>query len=73
MLEALAVREGTAVSRETIQSQAWMDDESYSNLVDVYVGMLRKKIDSNRVVKLIQTVHGIGYTFDNPGVRMHPR
>ena len=38
-----------------------MDEESYSNTVDVYIGMLRKKIDAGHDVKLIQTVRGIGY------------
>jgi DNA-binding response OmpR family regulator len=61
LLEALVVREGVAVSREFIQENVWMDDESYSNTVDVCIGQLRKKVDSGQEVKLIQTVHGLGY------------
>ncbi len=43
-----------------------MDEESYSNTVDVYVGMLRKKIDAGQDVKLIRTVHGLGVLLRNP-------
>jgi len=35
--------------------------ESYSNLIDVYIKDLRKKIDTDENVKLIQTVRGVGY------------
>ena len=37
------------------------DYESYSNLIDVYIKDLRKKIDTDENVKLIQTVRGVGY------------
>ncbi len=66
LLEALAAREGQILSRETIQERVWMDEESYSNVVDVYIGLLRKKIDANHEVKLIQTVRGLGYTIRRP-------
>lgn len=66
LLEALATREGTAVSREVIQQHAWMDADTYSNLVDVYVAMLRKKIDVGRPFKLIHTVHRSGYMLKAP-------
>lgn len=66
LLEALVLREGTVVSRETIQAQAWMDDDSYSNMVDVYIRSLRRKIDVGRVTKLIQTVHRSGYMLSAP-------
>jgi len=49
------------VSRDTIQYQVWNNDESYSNIVDVHIGSLRRKIDAEHPVKLIHTVHGIGY------------
>ena len=67
LLEALAFREGVALSREMIQDQIWRDDESYSNTVDVCIGQLRKKIDANHAVKLIQTVHRLGYMLKVPG------
>jgi len=67
LLEALAVNEGRVLSREMIQDRVWMDDESYSNTVDVHITFLRKKIDAGRDVKLIHTVHRAGYTLRGPG------
>jgi len=66
LLEALAANEGRVLSRETIQERVWMDEESYSNTVDVHVGALRRKIDSGRDTRLIHTVHGLGYTLRRP-------
>jgi two-component system copper resistance phosphate regulon response regulator CusR len=61
LLEALAVREGQTLTREIILDRVWLDDDSYSNTVDVYIGTLRKKIDAGHDEKLIHTVHGQGY------------
>jgi DNA-binding response OmpR family regulator len=36
--------------------------DGMSNVVDVFVGSLRKKVDTGAKVKVIQTVHGVGYT-----------
>jgi DNA-binding response OmpR family regulator len=66
LLEALATHEGQVLTREVIQERVWMDDDSYSNTVDVRIGALRKKIDADHPVKLIQTVHGIGYALRTP-------
>lgn len=66
LLEALAAHESQVLTREVIQERVWMDEESYSNTVDVYIGMLRKKIDAGHDVKLIQTVRGTGYTLRAP-------
>ncbi len=66
LLEALAASEGQVLTREAIQERVWMDEESYSNTVDVYIGMLRKKIDSGHEERLIHTVHGLGYTLRGP-------
>jgi DNA-binding response OmpR family regulator len=66
LLEALAAREGQTLTREIILERVWFDEESLSNTVDVYVGMLRRKIDSGHIVKLIQTVHGVGYVLRGP-------
>jgi two-component system copper resistance phosphate regulon response regulator CusR len=62
LLEALAAHEGQVLTREAIQERVWLDEDSYSNTVDVYIGTLRKKIDANFDEKLIRTVHGVGYT-----------
>jgi two-component system copper resistance phosphate regulon response regulator CusR len=66
LLEALASREGTVLTREIIQERVWMNEEAFSNTVNVYVGMLRKKIDADHKVKLIHTVHGVGYSLHAP-------
>ena len=66
LLEALAVNEGRVLSREMIQDRVWMDDESYSNTVDVHITFLRKKIDAGHDLKLIHTVHRAGYTLRGP-------
>ena len=61
LLEALALDEGRALSREFIQEQVWSDDAALASTVDAWVHLLRKKVDAGRGVKLIQTVHGVGY------------
>jgi two-component system, OmpR family, copper resistance phosphate regulon response regulator CusR len=66
LLEALAANEGRVLTRETILDRVWEDAESYSNVVDVHVGSLRKKIDAGHAQKLIQTVHGTGYMLRRP-------
>lgn len=53
---------GKVLTREQIISSAWNDGEELtSNVVDVYIRFLRKKIDAPYEVKLIQTVRGRGY------------
>ena len=50
------------VSREQIEANIWdMEHDSYSNVIDVYIRYLRKKIDDPYEVKLIQTIRGVGY------------
>ena len=50
------------LSREQIQERVWgYDFEGGSNIVDVYIRYLRRKIDYGRTKKLIQTVRGVGY------------
>jgi len=66
LLEALAGHESQVLTREVILERIWMNDETYSNTVDVYINMLRKKIDAGHSVKLIQTVRGTGYTLRVP-------
>ncbi len=66
LLEALASHESQVLSREAIQERIWMNEDAYSNTVNVYIGMLRKKIDADHKIKLIQTVHGAGYTLRLP-------
>lgn len=66
LLEALAVNEGRILSRDAIQYRIWNSEDSISNTVDAYIRLLRKKIDADRPVKLIHTVHGLGYMLKRP-------
>lgn len=66
LLEALAVREGRTLTREFILETVWNNEESLPNTVDVFIGMLRRKVDYGRDVKLIHTVHGLGYCLRSP-------
>jgi DNA-binding response OmpR family regulator len=62
MLEYLAHRSGQVVSRTDMWEHLWDEhDEVSSNVVDVYIGYLRNKIDKNRDKKLIHTRRGLGY------------
>jgi two-component system copper resistance phosphate regulon response regulator CusR len=61
LLEALAAHTGQVLSREAILERIWLDDSSLSNIVDVYIRSLRKKIDAGAARKLIHTVYGMGY------------
>lgn len=66
LLEALASNEGRVMSRDAIQYRIWNNEDSMSNTVDVYIRMLRKKIDADHPIKLIHTVHGLGYMLKRP-------
>lgn len=62
ILEALIRNAGTVMSREKIESSVWnYDYEGGTNVIDVYIRYLRKKIDDDYDVKLIHTVRGVGY------------
>lgn len=62
LLEALASREGRVLTREFIQHRVWGDAEAMSTTVDAWVHLLRKKVDAGHSLKLIHTVHGVGYS-----------
>jgi two-component system, OmpR family, copper resistance phosphate regulon response regulator CusR len=62
MLVLLLRRGGNTVSRQDLLRECWGQElESDSNLVDVYVNYLRKKVDAPQEEKLIHTVRGAGY------------
>ena len=62
LLEYLIRNKGTVLSRENIENNLWNYDYSGgSNVVDVYISYLRRKIDSGYSKKLIQTVWGVGW------------
>jgi len=62
LLECLMTNPNKPVSRSTILDQVWgYQYDPLTNVVDVYVGYLRKKIDGSFSKKLIQTVRDVGY------------
>jgi DNA-binding response OmpR family regulator len=62
LLEYLAMRQGQTVTRSEIWDHVYdFASEPSSNVIDVYVGYLRKKIDQDFDVKLIHTRRGLGY------------
>ena len=62
ILEYLVRNHGIVLSREKISRHVWnYDYEGGSNVVDVYIRYLRKKLDDGAAHKLIHTVRGAGY------------
>lgn len=62
LLEYLLRHKNKILSRRKIEDNVWSYDyEGGSNVVDVYIAYLRKKIDEGHPRKLIHTVRGIGY------------
>jgi len=62
LLEYLMQNEGQCVTRTMIIENVWkMHSDTITNVVDVYVNYLRKKIDEGYEPKLIHTVRGSGY------------
>jgi DNA-binding response OmpR family regulator len=64
MLELFMLNPGQVLSREQLLSHVWgYDFDPGSNVVDVYVGYLRRKLGADT----ISTVRGMGYRFDASG------
>lgn len=64
LLELLVRKQGTVLTRAMILDQVWesdLDAESGSNVVEVYINYLRRKVDQPYARKLIHTVRGTGY------------
>jgi DNA-binding response OmpR family regulator len=62
IIELLMSHPGTLFSRERILSNVWgMNMDPLTNVVDVYIGKLRKKLDEDGDESIIETVRGLGY------------
>jgi DNA-binding response OmpR family regulator len=73
LLEHFMRRPGQVLSREQILSAIWdYAFEPGSNIVDVYIRYLRRKIDHPGEPSLITTVRGAGYRFDPPTTASTP-
>ena len=62
LLEYLMLNAGQNVSRSSIIHDVWkLSSDTMTNVVDVYINYLRKKIDVDMAHRLIHTVRGAGY------------
>lgn len=69
LLEALVAQEGRVLSREYILERVWEGEGGVGpKNVDVYINLLRRKIDSGDAPRLIHTVHGVGYVLRRPNL-----
>jgi two-component system copper resistance phosphate regulon response regulator CusR len=69
LLEYFMRNTGRVLTRPMIAEHVWgLDFDRESNIVDVYVGYLRRKIDGDGEPRLLHTVRGAGYTLKEPDV-----
>lgn len=62
VLEFLLRHKNEVVTRTMVTEHVWdYNFEGMSNVVDVFMAAIRRKIDKGAAVKLIHTVHGVGY------------
>jgi two-component system copper resistance phosphate regulon response regulator CusR len=67
LLEHLVRNAGRIVTRSEINAHVWDDNhDPFSNLIDVYVSRLRRKVDGGERVALISTRRGVGYMLAAP-------
>jgi two-component system OmpR family response regulator len=68
LLEYLARNEGRVVSRAMLLQHVWdIHFDPSTNIIDVYVGRVRRKVDDQQAYPLIHTVRGVGYCLRAPG------
>jgi two-component system copper resistance phosphate regulon response regulator CusR len=67
LLEYLMRHQNRVLTRTELLEHVWdVHFDNNSNVIDVYINMLRKKVDAPFAVKLIQTVVGSGYIMKEP-------
>jgi two-component system copper resistance phosphate regulon response regulator CusR len=67
LLEYLMLNLGRRVTRSMIIERVWnLTFDTTTNVVDVYINYLRRKIDDGHSTKLIHTVRGVGYELSGP-------
>jgi two-component system OmpR family response regulator len=68
LLEYLVRNEGRVVSRAMLLQHVWdLHFDPSTNIIDVYVGRVRRKVDGQQAYPLIHTVRGTGYCLRAPG------
>ena len=74
LLEYLMRNPGRTLTRAAIVAQVWKhgpDDPDATNIVDVYMAYLRKKLEAGNHAPMIFTVRGVGYVFRAPAGHNH--
>ena len=72
LLEYLARHAGEVVSRAEIGEHVWDENfDPFTNLIEVYIQRLRRKIDDGHELKLIRTLRGEGYLLASGGEERH--
>ena len=66
LLHYLVHHVGQTLTRAQLERTVWGDSAVGSNVVEVYIGYLRQKIDAPFATPLIHTVRGVGYTLRAP-------
>ncbi len=62
LMESLMLNKGKVISRVDISERVWsLNFDSATNVIDVYISYLRKKIDKDFSPKLLHTIVGMGY------------
>jgi two-component system OmpR family response regulator len=68
LLEYLVRNEGRVVSRAMLLQHVWdLHFDPSTNIIDVYVGRVRRKVDGKQAYPLIHTIRGVGYCLRAPG------
>jgi DNA-binding response OmpR family regulator len=66
VLEYMAQHSGQAVTRTMLMEHIWGSDfDTFSNVIDVYIRNLRRKLEKHSTTKLIKTIRGKGYVLGN--------
>lgn len=69
ILEVMMRNPGRVLTREYIGEHAWDDNfDPMSNVIDVYIARLRRKIDSDGEIPLLTTIRGAGYRLAPPAL-----
>jgi len=65
LIEYLAMNAGRVMGREEIAEHVWNEEfDPFSNLIEVYIGRLRRIVDRDGAPKLIHTIRGAGYILE---------
>src|SRR5215469_4705213 len=68
LLAYLARNAGQVISRGMLLQEIWdLHFDPTTNIIDVYVGRIRRKIDSSQAYPLIHTIRGVGFCLRAPG------